>query len=284
MTGIQPGCAVSEGDELWASSKAVGWFLSRGYAVAFGDYAGLAENTGSHLPLQPESAAYNVIDSVRAIRELYPNVSSSWVAFGESQGGHAVWSANELGNSYGAGLNLKGVVAVSPAANVTPLAELAYSERLEPEQFGTLPLIVAGLARFDSSIKTEDFLHGFAAERLESIIGCTPEARPERKKLSSSDIKPIDEQAMETLRTALRKVALPQRPLSAPMLVVYGSDDYTIFPEWVKFSVKLACEQGAQIETRRIKGMRHGDLAQDDAVAKWIAARFAGAPAKAGCS
>ena len=83
-------------------------FLTDGYAVAMTDYQGL-DDVGVHPYLEPWTAAYNVIDAVRAIRNLSADVSSNWAAYGVSQGGQAVWAANEINAEYGHALKLVGV-------------------------------------------------------------------------------------------------------------------------------------------------------------------------------
>ncbi len=42
--------------------------------------------------LEPKSAAFNLIDAVRAARTVVPQLSSRWVALGSSQGGETAWA------------------------------------------------------------------------------------------------------------------------------------------------------------------------------------------------
>ena len=65
------------------------------------------------------TAAFNTIDAVRAMRDISATVSARWMAVGYSQGGQAVWAANELNSYYGNDLQLQGSVALAPAANLT---------------------------------------------------------------------------------------------------------------------------------------------------------------------
>ena len=55
---------------------------------------------GLHPYLDSRTAGLNIIDSVRALRAAFSDVSARWVALGGSQGGGAVWSADEQVASY----------------------------------------------------------------------------------------------------------------------------------------------------------------------------------------
>ena len=61
---------------------------------------------------------------------------AGWL-LGYSQGGQAVWAANELNSYYGTDLQLQGSVALAPAANVTGAADLAWSGSLTEDQRAT---------------------------------------------------------------------------------------------------------------------------------------------------
>ena len=117
-TGIGNDCGPSRQPDLMGYAPMVQWLLADKYAVALTDYEGLGES-GSHPYLEPRTAAFNTIDAVRAMRAISPLVSARWMAVGYSQGGQAVWAADELNAYYGNDLQLQGSVALAPAANVT---------------------------------------------------------------------------------------------------------------------------------------------------------------------
>ncbi len=101
--------------------------LSRGYAFAATDYEGL----GTPGPLQYEvalSAGRSVLDMARAARRLTGNAVGSRVALvGHSEGGHAVLAAGELARRYAPELELRGVVASAPGANLPAIVRRRYS-------------------------------------------------------------------------------------------------------------------------------------------------------------
>ena len=98
-------------------------------------------------------------------------------------------------------------------------------------------------------------------------------------------MKPDTPQDVATLRDALRRVALPQRPLDKPMLVINGEDDAQVLPDWVRSAVSRSCALGGRIEYLQIPNAGHGDLIPKVAhtVERWIADRFAGTPAPSNC-
>lgn len=267
-TGIGRDCAPSLDSTLSGFLPAVTGYLAKGYAVAMTDYEGLG-TPGRHPYLEPKSAAFNVIDAVRAQANLFPEVSRRWVGFGNSQGGQAVWAAGELADWYGTGLDLRGVVALSPAANITPIASLARAGRLTEDQQAVLPMIVAGVADVDSDLRAQLHQTGSPPAEFDPGAGCTPNA--DTTALAPADFPASDEQA-GALRDALRRVALPQRPLTAPMLVINGLDDQMILPGWVSAAVDRACDLGGRVQHAEVTGAGHGDLGElaYDTAFQWV--------------
>ncbi|XGU21097.1 lipase family protein [Rhodococcus sp. 3Y1] len=74
-----------------------------------------------HPYLQPDTAAFNVIDAVRAARNVVPDTSTRWATLGLSQGGQASWAAAEEADTYGDGLEFVGAANLSPAADISPI-------------------------------------------------------------------------------------------------------------------------------------------------------------------
>jgi hypothetical protein len=106
--GVTPDCAPTGDSRLLGDITSVAIQLKLGYAVAYTDYAGLGKPTGSvpgtptsHAYLEPKSAAFNLIDAVRAARTVVPQLSSRWVALGSSQGGETAWAAAEYFSATG---------------------------------------------------------------------------------------------------------------------------------------------------------------------------------------
>lgn len=284
-TGIGTDCGPSRDSDLLGFRSMVDSYLREGYAVAMTDYEGLG-GTGSHPYLEPRTAGFNVVDAVRALRNLFPNVSTYWAGLGNSQGGQAVWAANELAGQYATGLNLVGSVALSPAANITAIADLGRAGGLSSEQRDLLPLIAEGVARYDPRLVEDGVAPRLTAEQQTQAFSCDSDAGGRRDELvPPTSIHLDDERTVAVFRTALRRIALPQQPLAAPMLVVNGLDDRTIPAEWVRTAVGQACALGDHIDHVEVTGAGHGDLGAQayDIASQWLRDRFAGSPAPSNC-
>jgi hypothetical protein len=301
-TGIGNNCGPSRQPDLMGYAPMIQSFLADKYAVALTDYEGLGES-GSHPYLEPRTAAFNTIDAVRAIRAISATVSARWMAVGYSQGGQAVWAANELNSYYGNDLELQGSVSLAPAANLTGVADLVSSGSLTDEQRARFPLGIVGFARYNPDLDADSFLHGSAeyfrklhshCEPPEELTGSQSDNTPlapipwrtvvDRLR-DANDVKPSTPQDVATLRDALRRVALPQRPLDKPMLVINGENDAQVLPDWVRTAVSRSCALGARIEYLQIPNAGHDDLVPKvaDTMERWIADRFAGTPPPSNC-
>lgn len=299
-TGIGNNCGPSRQPDLMGYAPMVQSFLADKYAVALTDYEGLGES-GSHPYLEPRTAAFNTIDAARAMRAISATVSARWVAVGYSQGGQAVWAANELNSYYGDDLQLQGSVALAPAANLTGVADLVSSGSLTNDQRERFPLGIVGVARYNPQLDADSFLHGSAEYFRELHSHCEPPDSQEStgpqfeapipwrtvvdRLRDANDVKPSTPQDVVTLRDALRRVALPQRPLDKPMLVINGEDDAQVLPNWIQSAVSQSCALGARIEYLQIPNTGHDDLVPKatDTMERWTADRFAGTPPPSNC-
>lgn len=283
-TGLANGCGVSESPVLRGYGGIVAGLLAHGFAVAATDYQGLGA-TGSHAYLDSRSEGFNVIDSVRALRTMSPAVSPRWAGYGESQGGQAVWAANEQASGYGVGLDLVGTVALSPATNVTALTKLARDGDLSPSQQVILPLVVMGASRIDASLRPATVIPGVTVDEWDALLGCDNKSRVRAaKQLQVGDTVTFDDQTAAHLDQILQKQALPQSRLGAPMLVLNGDADDLVRPDWVQLSVEQSCALGGPgIEHHVISGGGHGNLGQENRSLEWLNARFENQPTESTC-
>ncbi|MGE2836531.1 lipase family protein [Mycobacterium sp. SMC-4] len=297
-TGVGINCGPTRQPDMEGYGPIVESLLASKYAVAMTDYEGLGDQ-GVHPYLEPRTAAFNTIDAVRAMREIAPNVSTRWIGVGYSQGGQAVWAANELNDFYGADLELQGSVALAPAANVTGAVDLALSRSMTDEQRALFPLMIVGLLRYSPDLDEDAFLRGDAQSEAAGLRQCgvstgqSPYDKPRMfpwqrfidRIRESNDVRPETAEDADALREALRKVALPQRPLQAPMLVVTGLLDALLLASWVETAVEQSCALGGRIEYVEVPNAGHQDILwrRSDLVAHWIADRFAGLAAPTNC-
>ena len=298
-SGIGHNCGPAQQPDLRGYGPIVQSLLANNYAVALSDYEGLGQH-GSHPYLEPRTAAFNITDAVRAMGNISSSVSRRWVAVGYSQGGHAAWAANELDSYYGDGLGLLGTVALAPGANVTGVVDLAWSRSLTDEQRALFPLLIAGLAPYSPGLDQRALLHGPAAAATESLSRCefpvnrdvqtssagsVPSLTAIRRLAESNSLRPATVDDAARLRDALRRVALPQRPLGKPMLVATGLQDLLVLPGWVASAVSQSCALGGRIEYLEVPEADHQSIMwkRSEVVMRWIAGRFAGLVAPSNC-
>ncbi len=281
--GLAHGCGPSSSADLAGYADSVAGMLELGYAVAVPDGEGLGA-TGSHPYLEPRTAAFNVIDAVRTLRRLATTVSSRWLAYGESQGGQAAWSAAERAGDYGRGLTLVGAVAVAPAANIAGLPELVARGGLTRGQREVLPTIVAGAARIAPEAALTSAVAAVPAADLAAVTGCDAAVRADAAgRASVRPLVDLDAATAGELTGVLRRSALPQRPAAAPLLVVTGDADDVVPPEWTARAVRDACGLGDVVEHRVVEGGGHSGLDIGGSGRDWVVDRFAGRPAPSTC-
>jgi pimeloyl-ACP methyl ester carboxylesterase len=290
--GVTSECGPTDDPRLFGDIKAVAIQLAQGYAVAFTDYAGLGKASQTapamqtHAYLEPKSAAFNLIDAVRAARVVVPQLSSRWVALGASQGGAAAWAAADDDAAYGQGTDLLGGAAIVPTLDFSPLVQRAQDAKLTVDQLYLYPYIVTGLANVDPAIRPDDYLHGTLRDNQNLLLSCGSDAAQRKGQLatalSPADAKPSSASAAERLRRRLAAYALPQQPTKIPILAVYGGADDTVAPEWTEVAMGRACALGDTVLRVRIEGQGH-TLDPGAQLGQWVADRFAGTQAKGNC-
>ncbi|MGV0773091.1 lipase family protein [Mycobacterium syngnathidarum] len=281
-TGLDHGCGPSLRPDLMGYIPTLVGLLDTGFAVAMSDYEGLGDE-GIHAYLEPYSAAYNLIDAARAATRLFPDVSSRWVAMGGSQGGQSAWAANEMDDPYGDGLTMVGAMVLAPPVNIVEMADLAYRGELTAEQQGVWPLVVVGVQRTGLLPSTTPYLRGAADPTAPGFLGCEERDTWLRSGLEADDMRPESVEAAHELERALQLMALPQRPLAAPMAVVNGTQDPVVLPSWVDYSVKLSCSLGGVILHVELSQADHDKGYPDEDILNWLVKRFADEPSESNC-
>jgi len=283
--GIDTPCAPSLYSSLLGFLRYVRVFVDMGYAVALADFQGLGAE-GIHPYTDSRTAGFNMIDAVRALQKTFPDISNRWVAVGDSQGAGAAWSADEQAKGYAPELNLLGALAASPGADLTGMVDKAADGTLTPEQRGVMQAIVESLARLHPDLNRDDFRTAGAKHYWNILSDCTPAGAYKRGQavdgVGPRDFAPRTPQAANQLRDLLRRWALPQKPLSAPLYVYYGGKDPYIDAAWTKAAIERACALGGTITIRYETDGGHNP-SDALAVVRWMKDRFDGKPAQNDC-
>lgn len=287
-TGVLSDCAPSLSPTLLGAADAVRALVTLGYVMVVPDYQGLGTIDSYHPYLDATTAGYNMVDAASAARKLVPDSSQRWVAFGVSQGGQAAWAANELIAGYGAqDTTLIGSVSVSPAADITGLADMAAEGILSPQQRIAMVLILSSLQNAHPGFDLDDYRRGLVEEKWDLLAGCSTDATEDRlsvaEQIPPEDLRPATPEALDTLRGYLNQMSgLPRAPASAPMFVVHGDADDVVPVVWTTEAVRRACDLGDTVASFIAGGRGHGDF--DPIVSlDWIMKRFDDAPADSTC-
>jgi pimeloyl-ACP methyl ester carboxylesterase len=284
-TGIDEPCAPSLSESLLGLSTPVAGFVLNGYAVALPDYQGLG-SSGVHPYTDARTAGLNMIDSVRALRHTFKNVSNRWAAVGGSQGGGAAWAADEQASTYAPDLDIVGAVAYSPAADVVGMVSKAQAGTLTYDQGPAFQAIIESLARLHKDLDRDDFRRGAAAKYWDVLSACSGPKVTDRtaaiNALQPGDLGPATAAAAEQLRGLIKAWTLPQQRLSAPLSVAYGGKDTYIDAQWTTDAIARTCALGGTVQWQLQPDKGHGDVDITSQLG-WIADRFAGKPAPNDC-
>jgi len=284
-SGINFECAPSLSPNLFGMAGLVAAWLDFGYAVAVSDYQGLGA-PGVHPYLDAQTAGYNVIDSVRALREVSDAVSKRWAAYGGSQGGGAAWAANELADLYAPELTLLGSVSTVPIPDPSDLAQQAADRALTFDQTSAYVWVLISLQRLFPDFPIDEYRHGLATEHWAALSACQgPDAYTRAEvlnQLTPDDLAPSTPEATERIVRILAKMAVPQRRTSAPILVIYGGADTYVAPQWTRRAIAESCAMGSKLGAIEEPGKGHLDV-DGGAFMGWLTARFDGLPAPQNC-
>jgi hypothetical protein len=254
--GTAPDCAPSLSPHLRGESATVVALLNAGYVVTLPDYQGLGkpaepDEYDYHPYLDSTTAGYNMIDAVRAARQLVPDTSTSWAAVGAQEGGQAAWAANELVDNYGDGLTLVATAALAPMADIDGLADAAAAGTLSTDQKLVYVAYLAALKdEYYYDFELDDYRRGAAQQNWDALLSCADRAQRQSlaEKITPDDLRPASPEALQTLRGYLQKTNLPQGPTQVPMYVIYGGQDLVIPAAWTDRAIAGGCTMGDVIQ------------------------------------
>jgi hypothetical protein len=280
--GIAPQCALSAlpGDQYGPAIPGIRAFLDAGFVIAATDYAGLGSGALTEY-LVGRGQAYSALDAVRAAVAMpEADAAPRFVAFGESQGGHASLFTGQYAAAYAPELELVGAAAAAPATDLTEL----FRENVDT----TFGIVLAAYALaawervYDAPI--EDIavaqavpvvrrLADICIQNPGQILAALPES--ELLKVGFLAAPPWDTDPWAML---LEENTPGSTVIDAPVLVAQGADDPLVLPPVQQAFVDGWCAAGQSIEYRVYEGVGHLDAGHASAadVATWATARFAG--------
>jgi pimeloyl-ACP methyl ester carboxylesterase len=210
------------------------------------------------------------------------------VVWGHSQGGHSALWTGIVGPRYAPDVNLAGVAAIAPAADMKAILDMNESV---DKRLG--PYLALSYSRFYPDVKFELAVRPealAAAREIATLCGFLPPEDPERIAAFTAT---FDGRALNTRSSAALTARLTQniadKPIAAPVVIAQGLADVVVPPAATDAFVSQRCTAGQRLEYWRIAGRDHGGIVQpgtplEEPLTAWTTARFANEPQASGCS
>src|SRR5437667_4470335 len=286
-TGLLQKCMPSL---LSASSKGILWrdrIVMAGWFVIATDYS-FAEKGGPHPYLIGEGEARAALDSVRAARQMSElTLDKRMVTWGYSQGGHAALWTGIVGPRYAPDLEILGIAAIAPAANVKRI--LAMNVEAD-KRFG--PYLALSYSRFYPDIIFDQALRPEALDAAREIVNLCDFLPPEDLQRIEALAATFDGPALATSSNKALQARLEQNtadgPIKAPVVIAQGLSDTVVPSSATDAYVEERCSAGQQLEYWTFAGRDHFTIVQpgtplEELLIRWTTARFANEPQVSGC-
>ena len=286
-TGLLQKCMPSL---LSMTTKGIPWcnrIVMAGWVVVATDYS-FAEKGGPHPYLIGDGEARAALDSVRAARQM-PELAldKRTVIWGYSQGGHAALWTGIVGPRYAPDLEILGVAAIAPPANI----EKSLAMNVEADKrFG--PYLALSYSRFYPDITFEQALRPEALDAARQIVNLCCFLPPEDQERIAALSATFDGPALATSSNKALQARVEQNtadgPIQAPVVIAQGLSDIVVPPSATDAYIEERCTAGQRLEYWTFAGRDHLTIVQpgtplEELLIKWTTARFANEPQASGC-
>jgi len=286
-TGLLQKCMPSL---LSASTKGIlcrDRIVMASWVVVATDYS-FAEKGGPHPYMIGEGEARAALDSVRAARQMSElTLDKRMVIWGYSQGGHAALWTGIVGPRYAPDLEILGIAAIAPAANVKKILEMNVDA---DKRFG--PYLALSYSRFYPDITFEQALRPEALDAAREIVSLCDFLPPDDLERIETLTATFDGPALamssnEALQARLEQNT-PVGPIQAPIVIAQGLSDIVVPSSVTDAYVEERCAAGQRLEYWTFAGRDHLTIVQpgtplEELLLKWTTARFADEPQATGC-
>jgi pimeloyl-ACP methyl ester carboxylesterase len=286
-TGLLQKCMPSL---LSAPTKGIPWcsrIVMAGWVVVATDYS-FAEKGGPHPYLIGEGEARAALDSVRAARQMPElTLNKRMVVWGYSQGGHAALWTGIVGARYAPDLEILGVAAIAPPANIKKI--LAMNVEAD-KRFG--PYLALSCSRFYPDITFEQALRPEALDAAREMVNLCCFLPPEDAERIEALTATFDGPALATSSNEALQARLEQNTadglITAPVVIAQGLSDTVVPPSATDAYVEERCSAGQRLEYWTFAGRDHFTIVQpgtplEELLIRWTTARFTNEPQASGC-
>jgi pimeloyl-ACP methyl ester carboxylesterase len=262
--------------------------VAAGWVIVATDYS-FAEKDGPHPYLIGEGEARAALDSVRAARQMPElKLDKRTVVWGHSQGGHAALWTGIVGPRYAPEVEILGVAAIAPAADVKNILAINLAA-----DKGLGPYVALSYSRFYPDITFKEAVRPEAfeaARRMANLCLVVPAEDPQ-KLAAYSETFYGPSLATKTNQALAARLAqnTANGEIVAPLVIAQGRTDKIVPPPATDAYVEERCAAGQRLEYWSIARRDHNAIVQpgtplDEPLVAWTAARFANEPQANGCA
>jgi pimeloyl-ACP methyl ester carboxylesterase len=286
-TGLKQKCMPSLFSAPSAGIPGRDRIMKAGWVVVETDYS-FAEKGGPHPYLIGEGEARAALDAIRAARQMSElRLDKRMVVWGYSQGGHAALWTGIIGPRYAPDIEILGVAAIAPAANIKNI--LAMNVAID-KRFG--PYLALAYSRFYPDIIFEQALRPEALDAARQIVNLCDSLPPEDPERIEALTATFDGPALATSSNKALQARLEQNTadglIKAPVVIAQGLSDAVVPPSATEAYVEERCSAGQRLEYWTFAGRDHFTIVQpgtplEELLIRWTTARFANEPQASGC-
>src|SRR2546421_2902819 len=232
-----------------------------GWVLVATDYS-FAEKGGPHPYLIGEGEARAALDSVRAARQMSElTLDKRMMVWGYSQGGHAALWTGIVGPRYAPDLEILGVAAIAPAANIKNI--LAMNVAVD-KRFGAY--LALSYSRFYPDITFEQAVRPEALDAARQIVNLCDFLPPEDSERIEVLAATFDGPALATSSNKALQARLEQNTadglIKAPVVIAQGLSDIVVPSYATDAYVEERCSAGQRLEYWTFAGRDHGTIVQ----------------------
>lgn len=299
--GVAPICAPTNNKNLYYDWQSVYTLVQSGYAVIAPDYAGLGSTTPNGFEYMAAfthaaDVAFSVIAARNRIGKL---LTKEWVVIGQSEGGWSAWQVNlRFAREYQERLlkagKFLGSVAIAPATRVIDILKTLKDVPAGPD--GGINDIVSYLlpviSRLYPNLRLEDYLTQTAIGRFRDLTSksCVYGGFYAFAYLTEEEMYKNSSWTEHPAISEWRKTYSGEGydKLSAPMLIVHGTEDGLVPFDHVVEDFNRTCEAypDSSLTFLSYEGLAHDSVtvgAQADYL-RWLDDLFSGKKQRKGCS
>jgi alpha-beta hydrolase superfamily lysophospholipase len=232
--------------------------IQLGWALVATDYTGLG-TPGVQAYLLKGQEVRDTVNSVRALQQIPDaNVGSRYAVFGHSQGGHTALWTGHLSREFAPELDLLGVAAAAPAAELTQIMSKQWDTLIGwvvgAEVLRSWPLRYPDLAI--NEILTRPAQKNYDRLAQECINDAALEAGVRVKAFNENffSLNPLENPGWSA---ALEEQTPPPLPTDMPLLLMQGTADEVVLPQPNAYLQKTWCEAGTNITALWMGGVGH---------------------------